>query len=265
MKKSKCILLLLLSLFLLSCNKDDDDQPVVVQEYFPTKITTTYASYPNSNAITSIEYDDKNRIAKFKYEKIGRTDSYDIIYDSNNLISLVKFKKVESGTTTTKSLLFTYLNSYLQKLEILSSTELETINFSFNVATGLYSTDRNPYDKFKVDQFNNVIEFEFSAFPSYINYNSNKGVYTNSNSLILLISSCSSYTSGYNFTHFSSMFFSNKEITNVHNGDRIGTVLYDLATTRDSNNTISKVEYITHSSGEAFTTLNFEYELRTIN
>ena len=61
------------------------------------------------------------------------------------------------------------------------------------------------------------------------------------------------------------MFFSNKTITNVHNGDRIGTVLYDLATTRDSNNTISKVEYITHYSGEAFTTLDFEYELRTIN
>ncbi len=260
-KNLKIKITLFLSLFILSCSKDDGPK----KEYFPTKITTNFSSNPDLTITTTIEYDDKNRIVKFKYENNNRTDSYEVVYDSDNLISLVKFKKVNSGTTTTKSLLFSYTNSYLQKLEILSSSGVQTINITFDVVTNTYSLDNSPYNKFKLDLNNNIINYRFSGTEVNLSYNENNGVYNNCNSLLLLIASGGNETSDLYFTLYSSLFFSNKEITLVSAGTFPTATGYHLLPTRDSKNNIISIDYLTYGTDNIYCTSTIEYDQKTIN
>jgi hypothetical protein len=266
MKNLKPIILILVTIFIYSCSKDDDVQPQVNKEYFPTKITTTFATSPISNVTTLIKYDEKNRIVELKYEKADKTDTYEVIYDTNNLIALIKLKKVSSGITTTKTHLFSYLNSYLQKFEEISSTGIQSYNVQFNIATNTYTFEGYASEAIKIDEFGNIIEYNFrNGVKSDLTYNNNKGVFTNTNSLALILANFTNANSDFNSVFFSALLFSNKEITTAKASVYSGSINYDLVTTRASNNTISNIDHVRSTTGIIYSTSNIEYELRPVN
>lgn len=267
MKNIKHFSLFFMSLFLFSCNNDDDNSPpIVAKEYFPTKITTEFPSYPNSNTVTSIEYDNKNRIIKLKYEKTNIINTYEIIYDSKDLISLVKFTRNNSGTVSEKTFLFNYLNSYLRKYQRINNTNIISINVLYDIATKTYTFEGYPTEHIKFNEEGDVIDYYFrSGVKIQPTYNNNRGVFVGANSLMLLIATLSDSESDPNAVIHSSLLFSNKEINNVVVAVVFGATNYIIQSTRAENNTISNFESINSSTGNMYSSSNIEYELRPIN
>lgn len=266
MKNLKPIILILVTIFIYSCSKDDDAQPVVAKEYFPTKITTEFPSNPNSNTVTNIEYDTKNRIIKLKYEKTSITNTYEIIYDSNDLISLVKFTRNNSGTLSERTFLFSYLNSYLRKYERINNTNILSVNVLFDIATRTYTFEGYPTEHVKLNEEGDVIDYYFrSGVQIKPTYTNNKGIFSGANSLMLLIATLSDFESDPNTVIFSSLLFSNKEINNIVVAVVFGISNYTIQSTRAENNTISSFEAISGSTGNTYSSSTIEYELRTVD
>ncbi len=117
----------------LSCSKDDSPK----KEYFPTKITTTLPS-PTLTGITSINYDDKNRISKFSYQNDSKTCFFEMTYNSENAIETIVSTRTTSSSTNVIHFNCEYTNSKLSKITLTNGT----LNSFTNV---IYDETQNKY------------------------------------------------------------------------------------------------------------------------
>lgn len=257
MKNLKTTIALFLSLFILSCSKDDSPK----KEYFPTKITTTLPS-PTLTGITSINYDDKNRISKFSYQNDSKTCLFEMTYNSENAIETIVSTRTTSSSTNVIHFNCEYTNSKLSKITLTNSTSNSFTNVIYDETQNKYtfsSTTSTPSDYYKYDLNENLIEYTFSGLPMALSYTNNKGIYNKNNNNLPLLFACS--INGFEESLYYSYFLASKELSSFS----LGVNNHDYEIIRDSENNISNLTMKNTSTGEIVLSATIEYELRTIN
>ncbi len=91
----------------------------------------------------------------------------------------------------------------------------------------------------------------------YFTYNNNNGIYNGvKNSLPMLFASL--VFAGQESTLFHSNHFATKEMTSLN----VSTVLYNISSTRNSNNNISQSSLVSDTTNETILLSTIDYELR---
>jgi hypothetical protein len=251
----KTIIALFLSLFILSCSKDDGPK----KEYYPTKITTLTPSSPTGNATTTFEYDSKNRISKFVYEKSADIYIFEMTYDSNDRIQTIVSNKTTSSGNNIVTFNCTYTNSILSQIVLIGGSLSSSFNFNYDNSTNKYTIESSSStpNYFTLDSNGNLIESTFAGIFISLSYNNNKGIYnSNKNCLPMFFASM---VNGFEPTLLYSYYFANKEIATLNFAI---TNDFNTIVTRDSKNNISEFSLKNSSTNEIVTSASIEYELR---
>jgi hypothetical protein len=254
-KNLKITITLLLSLFILSCSNDDGPK----KEYYPTKITTAFTSSSSSNGTMNISYDNKNRIAQFKYENATQTNTFDVTYNSDKLVSKIVRIKSNGTASVTFTANYSYTNKILSNINLVSSSTNENIPVTYQASTNSYTLVNSLLDTtiFKFDSNENLILYGVNGSNISFNYNNNNGIFNLSkNSTPLLYASL---VSEFNETLNYSWFFSTKEITQLMLGSK-GSIVTEVI--RDENNNITQISQKDGFTNEIYSTSSIDYILR---
>ena len=261
MKNIKHILILFLSLFIFSCNNDDDSQPVVAKEYFPTKITTSYPTYPSGNGETNILYDNQNRISKLVYINDPNTFTLDLTYSTANLVTSILVTKNTPTVNTVTNYIFSYTNNFVSQLIKSSPSGIESFDILYNAPTKTYTIDDGTTapNYFTYNNDGNINEFVFDGLSLSLNHNGNKGIYNGiENSFPIFFTSLQA---GFEGILSYSQFFSNKEMISI----QFPSLLLQTTVARNSDGNISQIDYKDSVTNDVEFTSTVTYEQRTIN
>jgi len=250
--KTLKLLSILSFIILASCNNDDDAPSSLEQTYFPTQISTVQTGSTNTE-IMNIQYNSNNRISQFSFVNGSETNTYDISYNSDGVLTSILNTRA-NGTTLDYS--FSYSNGRVSQLTLTNASSSLPMPVTYDEFDNSYTIISSPNLLFKYDAAGNIIDINPGFGNILFNYNSNEGVYKNipDNFPFVVVMSLGPTS----FTIINTLLFSDKQMTSL---SLLGNSL-NIETTRNDNNQIETFKFIDPTSFDIQSTSTITYELR---
>ncbi|MCK7588956.1 hypothetical protein M0G43_00060 [Subsaxibacter sp. CAU 1640] len=253
MKILKKLLTICLLIISLSCSNDDDGSSGNTQLYVPTQISTVQTGSTNVTDM-NIEYNSSNRISQFSFVNGSQTNSYDITYTADGIISSIINTRPD---TSTLEYAFEYSNGKVSQVTLINSSSSIPLTVVYNEFANTYSVPSGLGDLlFKYDASGNIVDISATTGNFLFSYSSSEGVFKNipDNFPLMLVISLGSSSSNI----FNTLLFSTKQLTGItFFGNNV-----NVESTRNQNNEIEMVKLIDATTFDIQSTSTITYELR---